>query len=128
MPERRRSIGPEEKLRLTAGSDGSIIEENHALRYAARVLRPVGDEDHGHLALFMNVLDEVQHVVAQRRAERRKRLVQEQDRAVAHQHAGQRDALALAAGKLTRQALLLAGKPGACECLGYRFAIPILQP
>ena len=68
--------------------------------------------------LGMHAGDQVEHVVAQRRAERSERLVEQQHRPVAHQHAGQRHALAFAAGQFARQALFLAGKAGAGERLG----------
>ena len=73
------------------------------------------DEQRRHLPLLLHRNEQVEHFVPERGAQRGERLVEQQHRPVAHQRTGQRDALALAAGKLARQPLLLAGKPGALE-------------
>ena len=89
-----------------------------------RVLGLMGDEQHRHAPFGLHAGEQFQHVVAQRRPERGERLVEQQHRPVAHQDAGERDALALAARQFARQALLLAGKPGARQRLGDARAGP----
>ena len=85
----------------------------------ARILGLMGDEQHGHARVPPAALDQkLEHVVAQRRPERGEGLVEQQHRPVADQNAGQRDALALAAGEFARQPLLLAGKAGARKRIG----------
>ena len=74
---------------------------------------PVNLRHHHHrqVALAPQRIDEVQHLAAQRRAEGGEGLVEQQQRPVAHQAAGERDALALAAGELRRQPRLQARQP-----------------
>ena len=81
------------------------------------------DEKHGHPPLGVDTGHEIEHVFAQRRAERGERLVEQKHRTVAQEHPCQRDALPLAAGKFARQPPLLAGKADPRQRLRDRVAV-----
>ena len=83
-----------------------------------RILRLMGDEEHRHAPLGLEADQQIQHVLAQGRAERAERLVEEQHGAVADQDTRERHTLALAAGQFARQAMLLAGKARPLQRLG----------
>ena len=64
------------------------------------VARVVAHHQHRETAVRPEPAEQIEHLVAQRRPERGKGLVEEEHRAPAHQCAGQRDALSLASGEL----------------------------
>ena len=67
----------------------------------------VADEEIGEAELVLQVGEDVQHLRLDRDVERRYRLVEDQDLRLQHQRAGDRDALALAAGEHVRIAVVV---------------------
>ena len=90
--------------------DVAVVDKDAVLRDAPRVLGLMADQHDGQPGGPAQLVDQVEHLEAQCRAHRGERFVEQQDGAFAHQAAGQRDALALAARELSRQALLEAGQ------------------
>jgi hypothetical protein len=76
----------------------------------------VGDEDEGDAERLLQRLQFLLHVFAQLEVERTKRLVEQKHLRLVDQGAGERDALALAAGKLARAAGAVTGKPDQRQC------------
>ena len=91
--------------------DSPILQENDVVGDPPGVFRLMRDEKHGHAPLGLHAHEQIEHILAQRRAERGEGLVEQQHRAVADEHAGERDALALAARQFARQALSLPARP-----------------
>ena len=83
-----------------------------------RILRLMGDEEHRHAPLGLHAGQQLEHVLAQGRAKRAERLVEQKHGAVADQDTRERHTLALAAGEFARQAMLLAGKAGPLQRFG----------
>lgn len=85
---------------------------------AACVLWLVCDEERGHFSLGLDRRHEIQHILPQGRSKRCKGFIQQQDRSIADQGSRQCNALTLTAGKLARQAFVLARQAGARERVG----------
>ena len=77
-------------------------QHQHALAEEGRLVDAVGDEQDGHAGLLPDPAQLLVEAVARDLVERAERLVHQQDLRVADQRAGDRDALALAAGQLVR--------------------------
>src|SRR5581483_11339654 len=80
--------------------DDAAVHDGDARRHGHRLDLVVGDVDDGLLQLVVQLLDLEPHLGAQLRVEVRERLVEEKDADVLDQRPPDRDALALAAGKL----------------------------
>jgi hypothetical protein len=89
-----------------AGLDhGSLAHHGHAVGERQRLLLVVGDEHRGRLRLAQDQLELAAQPRPQRCVERRERLVEQHDLGTGRERAGERDALALAAGQLVRVAV-----------------------
>ena len=84
--------------------DPAVVHDHDQVGERHRLFLAVGDVDEGDAELALEALQLGAHLDAQERVERRQRLVEEQDRRIGDQRAGQRHALLLAAGELRRQA------------------------
>lgn len=69
----------------------------------------------------------VLHLLADQRVQRAERLVHQQDLGVRGQRAGEADALAHPAGKLTGQPVLPSGEPDHLQRFGGAFALPLAR-
>jgi hypothetical protein len=85
--------------------DAAEVHQHHAVRQRHRLFLVVRDHDRGDADVVLQRAQFDLHLVAQLGVERAERLVEQQHRRLDHQRAGQRHALALAAGQLTRIAL-----------------------
>ena len=90
--------------------DLAVVEHGHAIGHRQGFALVVGDEDEGDAELLLQRLQFLLHLLAELEVERAERLVEQQHLRPVDQRAGERHALALAAGKLRRAALLVAGK------------------
>ena len=88
----------------------ALIEDDDAVRERHRLGLVVGDVDEGEAHAPLQVLELDAHALAQLGIEIGERLVEQQDRRLDNQRARQRHALLLAAGELSRMALLEPGK------------------
>src|SRR5262249_38093374 len=113
--KRRSERGREDRLRRSVAENPPTLDEQDATRGMTRVLRLMADEEQGEAEIAAQRLDEIQHLAPLGRAEGSEGLVQQQERALAHQAAGERHALALAARELARQPRLEAGQPDMIE-------------
>ncbi len=97
--------------------DAALVEDRDPVAHRQRLVLVVGDVDEGdaHLALDRLQLD--LHLLAQLQVEGAERLVEQQHPGAVDDRAGERDALALAAGELSRPAVAVAGKADHLECL-----------
>ena len=84
-------------------NDASVTQDADAVGHGQRFFLIMGDEDGGDANLALDALQFHLHVDAQRLVERGERLQQQHAR-LRHDGAGERHALALAAGKLVRAA------------------------
>jgi hypothetical protein len=75
------------------------------LRHFQRLFLVVGDEDRGDVQLVVQLAQPAPQLLAHLGVERAERLVEQQHARLDRQRAGQRDALALAAGQLRREAV-----------------------
>jgi hypothetical protein len=82
------------------------------IRQADRLFQIVGDQQHGDPVAFDQLRDVADNPGADDRVERGEGLVHQQQLRGQRQHLGQRDALALAAAQMTREA---AAEPGETE-------------
>ena len=82
----------------------AVAQDADAVAHRQRFFLVVGDEDRGDADLALDALQLDLHVDAQRLVERAERLVEQQHARLGDDGAGQRHALALAAGKLVRPA------------------------
>ena len=82
--------------------DAAVVEDGDAVGHRQRLALVVGDEDEGDAERFLQGLQLLLHVLAQLQVERAERLVEQQHLRPVDQGAGERHALALAAGKLAR--------------------------
>ena len=80
--------------------DPALVEHGDAVGHRQRLALVVGDEDEGDAERLLQRLQLVLHLLAQLEVERAERLVEQQHLGLVDQRAGQRDALALAAGQL----------------------------
>ena len=88
--------------------DAALVHHHHPVGDFQRLFLIVGDEDRGHVDLVMQRAQPLPQLLAHLGVERAERLVEQQDARLDRERAGQRDALALAAGQLARVA---AGQP-----------------
>ena len=91
--------------------DPPRVEDHHAVRHGHRLLAVVGHEDGGEAEALLEASHLVAHVLADPRVEVRERLVEEEDRGVDGEGAGEGDALALSAGEAGHVAPLEALEP-----------------
>ena len=82
-----------------------MIDDGDAVAHAHRLDLIVGHVDRGHADALLELLDLLAGRGAQFGVEVRERLIQQQHGRLADQRASERDALALAAGKLARPAV-----------------------
>ena len=86
-----------------------LVEHDDPVGDAAGEVHLVGDHDHGH-ALIGERLHDAQHLADRLRVERRGRLVEQHQRRLHRERAGDRDPLLLAAGELRRMLVGLLGE------------------
>ena len=91
--------------------DRAAIEHDDPARHGHRLDLVVGDVDHGRAELGMQAAELDAHLRAQRGVEVRQRFVEQEDIGRTGDRATDRDALALAAGKLLRPLFELVGDP-----------------
>ena len=82
-----------------------VVEDGQAVAHRERLVLVVGDVDEGDPDLALDPLELDLHLLAQLQVERAERLVEQQHARAVDDRAGERDALALAAGELRRLAL-----------------------
>ena len=80
--------------------DAAVVEDGDAVGHRQRLALVVGDEDEGDAELALQRLQLDLHLLAELEVERAERLVEQQHLRPVDQRAGERHALALAAGKL----------------------------
>ncbi len=85
--------------------DLPVVEQGDAVGEGEGFLLVVSDEDRGEAELVVDLPERAAKLAADLRVERSERLVEEEDARIAGEGSGERDALALAAGKLARVAL-----------------------
>ncbi len=111
-------------LRRADLDDAALVEHRHPVGHGERLALVVRDEDEGEAERALQILQLALHLLAQLEVERAERLVEQQHLGPHHQRAGERDALALAAGELRRAAPLHAGELDHGERLaGQRLAL-----
>ena len=121
-------VGDEARLRPLIDIGGradlddlAFVEDGDAIGHRQRFALVVGDEDEGDAELLLQRLQLLLHLFSELEVERAERLVEQQHLGSVHERARERHALALAAGKLRRTALLVAGELDHGErvsCLG----------
>ena len=99
------------------------VEHGDAVGHRQGLALVVGDEDEGEAERALQALQLALHLLAQLEVERAERLVEEEHLGPDDEGAGERDALALAAGELGRPARLHAGELDQREGLARR-AVP----
>ena len=107
--------------------DPARFNDRDAVAHRQRLLLVVGDEHEGDAGLALDLLELDLHLLAQLEVERAERLVEQQHRRPVHQRAGERDALALAAGQLAGLALAVVAETDPVQRLGRarrRSALP----
>ncbi len=87
-----------------------MVENRDPVGHRQRLALVVGDEDESDAERAAAGLQLLLHLLAQLQVERAQRLVEQQHLRLVDQRAGQRHALALAAGKLSGLAGAVAGK------------------
>ena len=90
--------------------DLAVVEHGDAIGHRQSFALVVRDEDEGDAELLLQRLQLLLHLLPELEVERAERLVEEQNLRAVHQRAGERHALALAAGKLRRAAPLIAAE------------------
>ena len=90
--------------------DPAAEHHGDAVGHGERLVLVVGDQHEGDADRLLQAAQLDLHLLAQLLVERRQRLVEQQHLRPHHQRAGQRDALALAAGQLVRAALAEPGQ------------------
>ena len=90
--------------------DRAAVEHDDLVGHGHRLDLIVGDVDHRRLERLVQLADLDPHLHAQRRVEIGERLVEQERLRLAHDRAPDRDALALAAGKLARLAIEIVGQ------------------
>ena len=98
-------------LDLPVVHDRDVVGDRH------RLLLVVGDQDGGDVDLVVQAPQPLAQLRAHLRVERAERLVEQQHARLDRERAGERHALALAAGELARVALVVAGEPDDAEQL-----------
>ncbi len=82
--------------------DAAMLHHRDVVADLRRDAQIVGDEQHGDAEPGLDFVEQFQHLRLHRDVERRYRLVRHQHVGIERQRAGNRDALALAAGELVR--------------------------
>ena len=90
--------------------DAAVIEDGDAVAHRQRLALIVGDVDEGDADLALKRLQFDLHLLAELQVERAERLVEEEHLRLDDERAGERDALALAAGQFAGLAVLQAGR------------------
>jgi len=83
--------------------DVPLVHHDHQIGQCHSLVLAMRDVDKGDAEIPLQPLQLLPHAHAQKRIERRKRLVEQKDTRLGDQRARQRDPLLLAAGKLRRQ-------------------------
>ena len=86
----------------------AVVEDGDAVGHRQRLALVVGDEDEGDAERPLQALQFLLHLLAQLQVERAERFVEQQHLRLVDEGAGERHALALAAGELARPALAVA--------------------
>ena len=108
---RARDLGRLENLsRRALLDDAALVEDDDPVGDAAGEIHLVRDDEHGH-AFVGERLHDAQYLADRLRIERRGRLVEEHQRRLHGERAGDRDALLLAAGERGRVDLALSARP-----------------
>ena len=108
---REKRLGARRRHRLV--DDATVFEEDDAVGPRGKV-RVVGDDDRGD-ALLAGPADHLHHCLSVRRVERARRLVGEQEVALADDGAGDRDSLAFSSRELVREVPSPLGDPDVLE-------------
>ena len=107
-----------------------VVEHGDAVAHRERLALVVGDEDERDADLVLDGLQLDLHLLAQLEVEGAERLVEQQHLGPVDERAGQRHALALAAGQLVRAAVAVARRAGRCPSISTarrrRSALPTL--
>ena len=106
----RRGVGPEPGLDDGLDAAGPRAHHHHALRQEHRLAHVVGHEHHGLAEALPQLAQFLLHDLAGLRVERAERLVHQQDRRLAGQHARDGDALLHAAGQPVRKSVFEAAE------------------
>ena len=91
-----------ELLRRAELLDAAVVHDGHGVGHRHGLLLVVRDVQEGQTHLGLDRLELELHLTAQLEVERAERLVQQQERRAVHDRPGQRHALLLTAGQLTR--------------------------
>ena len=86
-------------------NDVAVLHHRHAVGKAAHQVQVMGDEQHRHAGLALQIAEQLQHLRAQRHIQRRGRLIGQQQLGAAGQRHGQHGALALPTRELVRPGL-----------------------
>ena len=97
--------------------DVALVEDRDAVGHRQGLVLVVRDEDERDADLALDLLELHLHLLAQLEVERAERLVEEQDLGAVDEGAGERDALALAAGQLRGRAVAVGAEPHRLERL-----------
>ena len=135
LDPRRQDVGCADKVGDVGGNRAAInllrpadlfeaplLHQADAVGQRQRLLLIMRDEHRGDPGLALQLRDHLAHLQAQLRVEIRQRLVHEEEARPDHHRAGQRDALALAAGEFRRAALRESLQSHALERLSDAFA------
>src|SRR5436190_5637399 len=95
----------EHLLRCAALDDFSVTQHDHLVGQCPHHLEIVADEEIGQPMALLQIAQQVDDLRLHAHVERRGRLVEHDEARLQHQRAGDRDALALAAGEFVRVAL-----------------------
>ena len=106
-----------EHRRLVALHDRPALEHRDTVGDRERLVLVVGDEDDGGAGCAEHVDDLAPHARAELDVERGEGLVEQDERRMGGERAGERDPLALPAREMVRQPLLEAGEPDELEQL-----------
>ena len=98
-------IFTKEFLGGSCGSNVALIDKEKRSGQSLSIAGIVCNHKNSHLLFRMKLGNQIQHFIAQGRAERSQRFIEQQDRVMPHQHPRLRDALTLATRKGIRLAL-----------------------
>ena len=121
--------GADHLVRRADLHDLAVAHDQDPVAELERLLEVVGDEHHRLAEVAVEAEHLVLHIAADQWVERRERLVEEQQRRVVRQRAGQPDALLHAAGELVGVGVLVAVQPHqGDDLLGPVPALLLLHP
>ena len=104
-----KQIGGQQFIRPHVRRNAPFAHEHNAVHAAPEhILKPVLDDDDGRARLFLNLVDQLDGLLAGGRVKVGQRLVKQQHLHLIHHHARQTHALLLAAGELMRRVLKVA--------------------